>query len=209
MWKTSHITEKRPKHTFHLKRSLVSAVAVSQHACFYGFMPLSEFLSSCLLHHWAMRFSSQWNLILLLYAQECFSPLEWQGEFTFLLTVPKKHPSEASLFARCLDYKGAARHSTHCTKSPFLEVSVKSPRPSLPPGRRCNRSVQISARRASVKNCAKLCKTVQNTAALHLRFRRYSEMCGHIRTALTMTRAFCFLICNNINIDFIYLFIFK
>lgn len=118
---------KWPKHTFHLKRSLVSAVAVSQHACFYSFMPLSEFLSSCLLHHWAMRFSSQWNLILLLYAQECFPPLEWQGEFTFLLTVPEKHPLEASLFARCLVYKGAETHSTHCTKSPFLEVSVKAP----------------------------------------------------------------------------------
>lgn len=79
--KTPHMTEKRPKHTFHLKRSLVSAAAVSQHACFYGFY--APFLSPCLLHHWAMRFSSQWNLILLLYAQECFSPGEWQGQFTF------------------------------------------------------------------------------------------------------------------------------
>lgn len=38
-WNLPH-NRKRPKHTFHLKkRSLVSAAAVSQHACFHGFMP--------------------------------------------------------------------------------------------------------------------------------------------------------------------------
>lgn len=65
--------------------SSVCAAAVSQHACFDGFYAHFRVSSPlCLLRHWAMWFFSQWNPILLLYSQECFSPSERQGVFTSL-----------------------------------------------------------------------------------------------------------------------------
>lgn len=117
-------THKKPKHTFHLKRSLVSAQCLNM-LVFTVFMPLSEFLTLCLLHHWAMWFVSQWNLILLLYAEECFSPGEWQGKFTFLWMSLKS----IRLRLHCLLTVSFIKvtHSTHHAKlnsQLFLEVCV-------------------------------------------------------------------------------------
>lgn len=78
------MSQKKAQTYLSPKKSPVSAAVVSQHACFYSYYAPSEFLSPCLLHHWAMWPFPQWNLILLLYAQECFSPGEWQYKFTVL-----------------------------------------------------------------------------------------------------------------------------
>lgn len=112
------VSGKKPKHTFHLKRNCVSAAALSQHACFYSFYAPSEFLSPPLLHHWTMWPFSQWNLILLLYTQECFSPGEWKDKLAvlwlFLKFISLRH---------CLpwfSYRKAFRTSRQIEHTPFF-----------------------------------------------------------------------------------------
>lgn len=54
------------------------------------------------------------------------------GRVHFPLTVPEKHPFEASPFAHCPVYKGAETHSTHCAEGVFFfrrSVPESSPPP--------------------------------------------------------------------------------
>lgn len=118
--KTPHITEKRPKHTFHLQRSLVSAAAVSQHACFYGFyapfqVPLPMFTTSLSDE---VLLSVKPDIVTV--RSRMFFTWWVAGRVHFPLTVPKKHPFEALPFAHCLVYNGAETHSTHCAEDVFF-----------------------------------------------------------------------------------------
>lgn len=86
-------------------------------------MPLPS--SSCLLHHWTMRPFSQWNLILLMYSQECFSPGEWRDKLAVLW-----------LFLKCISlchclpwfpYRNAFHTSCQNEHTPFFpEWTLKS-----------------------------------------------------------------------------------
>lgn len=95
-----------------------------QHACFDGFfMLISEFLSLCLLHHWALWFFSQWNLIVLLYTLECFSPGESQGVFTSLCLFLKSMRLGLHCVLTLSFYEWKVTHATcHATLDLFLEL---------------------------------------------------------------------------------------
>lgn len=128
--KPPHMTEKRSKHTFHLKRSLVSAAAVSQHACFYGFyapfrVPLPMFTTSLSDE---VLFSVKPDIVTV--RSRMFFTRWVAGRVHFPLTVPK-NLFEASPFAHCLIYKGAETHSTHCAEDAFFlrSASESSPLP--------------------------------------------------------------------------------
>lgn len=143
---------KRPKHTFHLKRSLVSAVAVSRHACFYGFMPLSEFLSLLMFTPslsdevllsvkpdivtvrsrmfftpWVARRSS--SLFFWLFLKS----IRWRLQCLLTVSFIKEQKRIPHIAQRAPSWKWAFRP------------------PSLPPSHCCNRSVPISTRRASIR----------------------------------------------------------
>lgn len=122
--KTPHMTEKRPKHTFHLKRSLVTTAAVSQHACFYEFyapfrVPFPMFTTSLSDE---VLLSVKPDIVTV--RSRMFFTRWVAGRVHFPLTVPKKHPFEASPFAHCLVYKGAETHSTHCAEDASFLRSV-------------------------------------------------------------------------------------
>ncbi len=98
---TSH-TQKTRTRCSTKKGFSLSDCSVSTCLFWWFLSPFPRFLSLCLLRHWAMWFFSQWNLILLLYAQECFSP-EWvAGCVHISLPVPEKPLFEAPLFAHSL-----------------------------------------------------------------------------------------------------------
>lgn len=86
-------------------------------------MPLPS--SPCLLHHWTMWPFSQWNLILLMYTQECFSPGEWRDKLAvlwlFLKCISLRH---------CLpwfSYRNAFHTSCQNEHTPFFpEWTLKS-----------------------------------------------------------------------------------
>lgn len=53
---------------------MIAGINFELHCLNMQYIPVSELLSLCLLHIWAMLFFSQWNLIILLYTQGCFAP---------------------------------------------------------------------------------------------------------------------------------------
>lgn len=86
-----HVSGESPNTPFTLKGILLQLLRCLNMLVFTVIM----FLSPCLLHHWTMWPFSQWNSILLLYTQECFSPGEWQDKLAvlwlFLKCISMRH----------------------------------------------------------------------------------------------------------------------
>lgn len=123
---TSHTHEKKPKHTFHLKRSLVSAAAVSQHACFYGFyapfqVPLPAFTTPL---SYAVLFPMKLDIVTV--RSRMFFTWWVVGRVHISLTVPKKHLFEAPLFAHFLFIKDKLRIPCKTERTPFPGSVSKS-----------------------------------------------------------------------------------
>lgn len=105
-----------------VEESSLSYCTASTCLFWWSCISIFKFLSLRLLRQWAMKFLSQWNPILLLYAQECFSTGERQGVFTSLCLSPKSPLVwGSSIFSLCL-YEWEETCHAELKAQLFLEV---------------------------------------------------------------------------------------